>query len=242
MIKEHNSGFKKTKPVKEAMDVWLPDVNRNIPSRNGFVYAMVGTGGCGKSSTLLNMLKSKEYYRNKFENIYLFCPMTSFLSVQNHPLGRHEKVYHEMDTDTFEEIEDELLRIKEECLDLDTELEHTLIIIDDMAGFLKEKPIQKMLSKMIMKTRHLSACWIFTLQALKYMPATIRRQLTNISIWKPKSAVEWNSISDEYFNIPKDKRQLVYEYCFSEPYNHLDIDLSSGKLYKNFNQLDIEEK
>ena len=56
-IKEIDSKFKPLKPVKEAMDVWLPDVNRNIPSRNGFVYAMVGTGGCGKSSTLLNMLK-----------------------------------------------------------------------------------------------------------------------------------------------------------------------------------------
>jgi hypothetical protein len=240
MIKEHDSGFKKTKPVKEAMDVYLQNVNRNIPCRNGFVYAMVGSGGCGKSSTLLNMLKSKEYYRNKFENIYMFVPMTSFLSVEKHPLADHEKVFHELDTDILEEMEDDLLRIKQECLDLETELEKTLIIVDDMAGFLKEKPVQRALSKMIMKTRHLGASWVFTLQALKYMPAQIRRQLTNISIWKPKSHNEWGNICEEYFGIEKDKRQAIYDYCFTEPYQHLDIDLNSGKLYKNFNQLEIE--
>jgi hypothetical protein len=240
MIKEHNSGFKKATPVKEAMDVWLPNVNRNIPCRNGFVYAMVGSGGCGKSSTLLNMLKSSEYYRNKFENIYLFVPLTSFLSVEKHPLADHEKVYHELDCGVLEEIEEDLLRIKTECLDLGTELEHTLIILDDTAPYLKEKPIQKTLSKLITKTRHLGASWIFTLQALKYMPAQIRRQLTNISIWKPKSHNEWGNIAEEYFGIEKDKRQAIYDYCFTEPYQHLDIDLSSGRLYKNFNQLDIE--
>lgn len=239
-ITEIDSKFKPCKPVKEAMDVWLPDVNRNIPARNGFVYAMVGTGGCGKSSTLLNMLKSKEYYRGKFENVILFCPMTSFLSVEKHPLADHEKVYHELDCDLLDDIEDELLDIKTECLDLGCELEHTLIIVDDMAGFLKDKHVQKCLSKLIMKTRHLSASWIFTLQQLKYMPATIRRQLTNISIWKPKSNNEWNNVCEEYFGIEKDKRQSIYDYCFSEPYQHLDIDLSNGQLFKNFNLLKIK--
>jgi hypothetical protein len=91
-----------------------------------------------------------------------------------------------------------------------------------------------------MKTRHLSASWIFTLQQLKYMPATIRRQLTNISIWKPKSTNEWNNVCEEYFGIEKDKRQNVYDYCFDKPYQHLDIDLTNGKLFKNFNELQIK--
>jgi ABC-type phosphate transport system ATPase subunit len=31
------------------MDVYIPNVNNNLPRRNGFVYAMVGAGGSGKS-------------------------------------------------------------------------------------------------------------------------------------------------------------------------------------------------
>ena len=91
-IKEIDSKFKPLKPVKEAMDVWLPDVNRNIPSRNGFVYAMVGTGGCGKSSTLLNMLKSKEYYRGKFENVILFCPLILKHKIEPYLLFKNNEI------------------------------------------------------------------------------------------------------------------------------------------------------
>ena len=102
------------KPVKEQQQIYIPDiVNKNISRRNGMVYCLTGSGGSGKSSLLLNMFKSKTMYRGKFDNIYYFCPMSSFLSVVDHPFSEHEKVYHELTVPILESIYNELLAKKE---------------------------------------------------------------------------------------------------------------------------------
>ena len=85
----------KMKPIKERQDIYVPDVvNQNISRRNGMVYCLSGSGGSGKSSLMLNMFKDKNMYRQKFHNIYYFCPVSSFTSVDKHPFENHEKVYH----------------------------------------------------------------------------------------------------------------------------------------------------
>ena len=81
--------------IKEKMDINIENINVNIPHRNGFVYGIVGSGGSGKSSMLLNMMKSTKFCRKKFDNIYLFTPRSSYLSVEKHPFENHNNVYHE---------------------------------------------------------------------------------------------------------------------------------------------------
>ena len=61
-------------PIRERMDVYIPEINDNLPRRNGFVYALIGAGGSGKSSLMLNFFKrgkGSKYYRDKFDNIYI---------------------------------------------------------------------------------------------------------------------------------------------------------------------------
>jgi hypothetical protein len=240
MISETPSGLKKMAPIKEKMDVYISNVNRNIPSANGFVYCLCGSGGSGKSSLLLSMFKSSEYYRNKFDNIYLFTPLTSFLSVHKHPFADHNKVFHELDCHTLDDIQEELLSIKEDCVDNDYEMENSLIIIDDFAGDLKDKHLIKCLNKMVLKTRHINCSWIFTLQSYYMFPKILRKQMNYISIFKPKNKTEWDSIAGEVFAIDKNKQQVLYDYCFNEPYQHLDLDLRTSRIFKNFNELQIK--
>ena len=241
MITETDSKLKKMSPIKEKMDVYLEGVNRNIPCRNGFVWAITGSGGCGKSSMLLNMFKSNDYYKGKFDNIYLFTPLTSFLSVHKHPFEKHEKVYHNLEQETLEDIEDELLDVKEDCCENDYDMENSLIIIDDFAGSLKDKHLIKCLNKMILKTRHINCSWIFTLQSYYMLPKLLRKQMNFITCFKTKNHAEWESISKEVFSIAKDKQQILYDYCFNEPYQHLDLDLNNSKMYKNFNLLELKD-
>ena len=239
MITEVDSKLKKMPPIKEKMDVYLEGVNRNIPCRNGFVWAITGSGGSGKSSMLLNMFKDKDYYRNKFDNIFLFTPLTSFLSVQKHPFEKHNKVFHDLEQEILEDIEDELLDIKEDCVDNDYDMENSLIIVDDFAGNLKDKALIKCLNKMILKTRHINCSWVFTLQSYYMLPKLLRKQINFITCFKPKNNEEWTSIAKEIFSISKDKQQVLYDYCFSEPYQHLDLDLNTNRMFKNFNLLQI---
>jgi ABC-type dipeptide/oligopeptide/nickel transport system ATPase component len=228
-------------PVKERMDIFVPDVDCSIPHRRGFVYAMIGSGGSGKSSLLLSMFKSKSYYRSKFDNIWLFVPQSSYMSVVKHPFQDHPQVMHELTVEHLNNIYDTLNSIKEDCIDNDDPMETSLIIIDDMANILKDNVLVQVLNKMIIKSRHLSVCWIFTLQSYNLMNLTIRKQFTNLSVFKPKNNKEWEVLVAELINMNRENASRLYDYVFDKNYQHLDIDTVEGKLFKNFHELQIAE-
>ena len=278
----NKNDVKQLKPIKEKQDIFIPNINdENISRRNGMVYVLSGSGGSGKTSLLLSMFKSKNYYRNKFDNIYYFCPASSFDSVASHPFATHDKVYNELTVQKLEDIYNELAvqnvekainkkgtqspfdprtDHKRNCKDKnktlalfetgfeedeeeetqppeEPEIEYSAIIIDDFADALKDVNIQKQLSKMMIKARHLKTAFIFTLQSYYYFPKLLRKQITYATIFKPKNAEEWTSIAKELINLNKDDSVKLYDYIFNEPYAHLDLDLVTNRLYKNFNLL-----
>ncbi|NBP15934.1 hypothetical protein EBU95_16345 [bacterium] len=226
---------KKLTPVKEVMNIKIPDVIDGVPNRNGFIWVLTGSGGSGKTSLMLNFFKRKELYRNKFHNVYYICPMSSFLSVEKHPFDGHDKVYHELTVGLLESIFDELSGKKES----EDEPEYSCVIIDDMASSLKENDIQKQLNKMLIKARHINCAFIFTLQSYYYFPKILRKQITNITIFKPKNVEEWNSISKELLNMNKEDALTLYNYVYDEPYTHLDLDTVDNRVYKSFNLLNL---
>ena len=226
---------KKLTPVKEVMNIKIPDVIDGVPNRNGFIWVLTGSGGSGKTSLMLNFFKRKELYRNKFHNVYYICPMSSFLSVEKHPFDGHDKVHHELTVGLLEGIYQELCDKKES----DEDTEYNCIIIDDMASTLKENDIQKQLNKMLIKARHINCAFIFTLQSYYYFPKILRKQITNITIFKSKNVEEFASISREIMNMNKEDALVVYNYVFDEPYTHLDIDTVDNKYYKGFNLLNF---
>jgi len=230
-----NKEFPKLKPIEEAMSIYIPDIIEGVPNRNGFIWALTGSGGSGKSSLLLNFFKNPQLYRGKFHNIFYICPMASYVSVKDHPFSEHtpDRVFHELTEEVLDSIYEELKTIKTEGDDL----QYSCCIIDDMADSLKQKDIEKKLNQMLIKARHLGCAFIFTLQSYYYFPKMLRKQLTNISIFKPKNAEEWNSIAKELLHMGKEDGQKVYDYIYSEPYSHLDIDTVENKYYKNFNLL-----
>ena len=229
---------KKLTPVKEVMNIKIPDIIDGVPNRNGFIWVLTGSGGSGKTSLMLNFFKRKELYRNKFHNVYYICPMSSFLSVEKHPMDGHQKVYHELTVGLLESIYQELCAKKES----DEDPEYSCIIIDDLASSLKENDIQKQLNKMLIKARHINCAFIFTLQSYYYYPKMLRKQITNITIFKSKNVEEFASISREIMNMNKEDALVVYNYVFDEPYTHLDIDTVDNKYYKNFHLLMINSK
>ena len=259
----------KLTPIKEKQDIYIPGiVNQNIPNRNGMISIFSGSGGSGKTSLMLNMFKNKDMYRNRFNNIFYICPMSSFLSVKSHPFENHDKVYHELTVALLEEIyvtlislktdkedkkknkknkkehdkfiddeEDELVEEEDE----EDEIKYSCVIIDDFADSLKDVQIQKQLNKMLIKARHLCCSFIFTLQSYFYFPKILRKQISNIIIFKPKNVEEWSTLSGEIMNLNKMDAMMLFDYVYDENYNHLDIDTVLSKYYKNFNLLQFKK-
>ena len=84
------------------MSLYVPNVDKNLPSRNGAIYAIIGSPGSGKSNLLfLTLFKNRNYYRGKFDNIYLITPESSFLSLEKHPFEKHDKVFHDLNNDVL---------------------------------------------------------------------------------------------------------------------------------------------
>lgn len=242
-----NKFLPKFKPVKERMDIFIPDIIEGIPRRNGFIWAVCGSGGSGKTSMMLNFFKT-DLYREKFDNIFYFCPEMSFLSVQKHPFANHNKVYHEMNYENLVSLYDDLKAIKrgddetEDDSSDEEEIKYNLVIFDDMADVYKsDTNIQKILSTMLIKARHLNTAFIFTLQSFYYFPKILRKQLTNLSIFKPKNYEEWESLTKELFNMKKDDGLKLYDFVFDANYNHMDIDTVENKYYKNFDLLEFNK-
>jgi hypothetical protein len=240
ITEEVNKSMPKTKPIKEKMDKYVPDIIDGVARRNGTIALYVGSGGSGKTSYLLNQMKT--VYKKKFHHIYYFCPSSSFASVKDHAFAKHDKVYHELDADTLEEIKSELTDRKDEAEDGD-EQEYSLIIIDDFANNLKDKLLLRTLNSMLIKARHLNAFFIFTVQSYLYFAKILRKQLTWCSIFSGvRNKEEWRTIREELLKMNEEDDKKLYDYVFDVPYNHLDLDLFEEKIYKNGNLLDIREK
>jgi hypothetical protein len=263
-----NPNTMKMKPIKEKQDIYIPGIiDKNIPNRNGFIYILSGSGGSGKTSLMLNMFKSKNMYRGKFHNIFYICPMSSFLSVDKHPFEHHDKVYHELTVQLLQEIYNTLLEFKLEKerkklekgkkktqqfegVEIETEnndkdddepdIQYSCVIIDDMADSLKDMDILRQLNKMLIKARHLCCSFIFTLQSYYYYPKILRKQLTNVTIFKPKNTEEFMTLSKELMNMKQDDALTVFDYVFDEPYTHLDINTVNNTYYKNWNKLEFK--
>lgn len=234
-----NTELKAQKPIKEVMDIYVPDIPEGISRRNGAIYLLVGSGGSGKSSLLLGQYKKGGAYHKKFHNVYYFVPSASFASVQKHPFEKHERVYHELTADGLAELHDELLERKDKNIEEEEPAEYNMVIFDDFANDLKSKDVVKALNRMLIKARHLNTSFVFTLQSYLYMPKILRKQITYATIFKPRNSEEWDTVRREILQMKEDDAKKLYDYVYDAPYMHLDVDAFENKFYKNFNPLTI---
>ena len=84
-------------------------------------------------------------------------------------------------------------------------------------------------------------CIYIYITKLLLLSQNATKQLTFITIFKPKNIAEWPSISDELLNLNKNDGLKLYNYIFDENYNHLDLDTVQNTIYKNFNLLSLKE-
>jgi hypothetical protein len=233
-----NKKLPKQNPIKEKMDIYVPNIAEGLSRRNGMIYGLIGSGGSGKTNLLLNLFKSTKYYKSKFHNIWYICPSSSFNSIEKHPLSGHDKVFHELSVGLLDDIYNQLVEIKENS----EETEYSCVVLDDQADSLKDKNILRQLNKMLIKARHLQCSFIFTLQGYYYMPKILRKQFTYVTLFKTNNAEEYAAITKEVLHMSQEDSLMIYDYVYDVPYAHLDVDLRLDKLYKNFNLLEIKRK
>mgnify|MGYP005989670539 CR=1 FL=1 len=239
IITEKSNDLTPIKPVKEIMGTTIKGINQNIPFKNGAVVCICGPPGSGKTALMLSLFRDKNYYKKKFNHIYLITPEASYISVSNHPFKNHDKVYHDLTEDLLENIYQECVDLKNECIENDFEIEYSCLIIDDFASDLKRNDLILALKRFLTKTRHIFCVVVMTIQAYNMLPLVIRKLINNLILFKPRNKIEIESVRKELINMNETDTNLLLNYVYDEPYNHLDIDTNTDEKRKNFRLLSI---
>ena len=238
IIEELDAADIKIKTTKQTIDDKL-GVPAPFMDKCG-VYVITGSMGSGKSSFLNSIMTrggQAKVFKGVFDEVHYITPLEVMQSEENHPFADHpkERVYHNLNPDTFEKIKDDAIGVKNKG-------GNSAIIIDDMSEFLKNKQVELALKGLIFKHRHYKINIIITLLTLKSLPKSLRSLVDCYIVFKPKSLIELASFADDVFGLDrKDLKQLM-DYVYDVKYNFLFYNQRDNTYYKNFTKLKLIEE
>lgn len=193
---------------------------------------VVGRPGSGKSSLIGSFFGSKELLKHSYHNLYLFAPQNSIASMKDNIFESIKNQYDEL---TYDNLADVMDKIKEEdgkyC---------NAIIMDDQGAYLKNKETRKLLKELIFNRRHLRTSIYFLCQTYLSVDREIRKLFSNLFIFKV-SKKELELVFDEHIEEAKDLILPLSKFVFDEKYNFLFINVDTGRLFKNFDEIIIDE-
>lgn len=191
---------------------------------------LIGKMGSGKTNLLYSFFKSKKLMNKVYDKIILFQPSSSRASMK-------DKLFDQLpEEQKFEELNLENLELAEEEFDEG----NNCIIFDDMGAYLKDNEIRKKLKEMIMNRRHKHLTIYFLCQTWFSIEKDVRKLFSNIFVFKVGKK-ELENIFEEVIERPKDLVIPISKLVYDKPYQFLFINIDSGRLFKNFDEILIDE-
>jgi energy-coupling factor transporter ATP-binding protein EcfA2 len=211
------------KPLSKHLDMY--ELSR-IAFNKHATSMIIGRPGSGKSS-FIQSLFCKKLLKGVYNKIFLFQPPTSRGSAV-------DDVFHGLPTEqVFDELTIDNLEYCLEEIESDTDSTY-LIILDDMGSCLKQISTLALLKKMMMNKRHMRLSIMFLCQTYYSQNKEIRRLFNNYFVFK-------TNIADEVLEIDKDIIPSLAKLVYDKPYNYLYINVDARRLFKNFDEIIIEE-
>ena len=197
---------------------------------------IIGKPGQGKSSLVYSFFKSKNLLKKCFTKIFYIAPANSMLSLDDNIFAKlpEDQIFNELDGNVLQTIIDQ-------CMARDDD-DKIAIIIDDMASELKSSSVQKLLKQIAMNKRHLSCYELFILSQTFYsIPKEVRRLIDNYFIFKVSQS-EMENIMTEVLPQYKEISHQLQKIIYDKKYNYLGIHTQSGRLFKNFDEVIINDE
>ena len=204
---------------------------------NHSVNLLIGKPASGKTSLLYSFFKSRgkdKIFRKVFHNIFLFMPENSQKSLKDNIFSvlEDDKIYNELSYDNLEEV---INRIK-----MSEDYENNCIIFDDMGAFLKNADTKRLFKELIYNRRHLHTSVFFLCQSWLSVEKDLRKLFTNIFCFKVSKS-EMTNLFDEVIEQKKDYMLEIMKLVYDKPHQFLFINTDTGRLFKNFDELILDE-
>jgi len=197
---------------------------------------IIGKPSQGKSSLVYSFFKSKNLLKKCFTKIFYICPANSMQSLDDNIFAKlpEDQIFNELDGNVLQTIIDQSMARDDD--------DKIAIIIDDMASELKKGDVQKLLKQIAMNKRHLGIYETFILSQTFYsIPKEVRRLIDNYFIFKV-SQDEMENIITEVLPQYKDIAHQLQKIIYDKKYNYLAIHTQSGRLFKNFDEVIINDE
>ncbi len=205
-------------------------------SRTSF-NILIGSPGSGKTTLMINLLKSKDVFNHCFTHIYVIMPPQSRASVKDNWLEKNipsQYFRDEISVEILQEIEKEL---KENTKNK----EFSMVIIDDMGSYLKQKDIVKQLSKMVLSMRHLRTSFWLLQQNFQMLVKPLRELATNFITYDiGKSQLE--KLFNEVVQLEKDKFLELTDLVFDVPHQWLCLNSKTKRFFKGFDEIELTDE
>jgi hypothetical protein len=202
---------------------------------NGHTLNMfVGRPKSGKSSLMQGLFRSSKCLKKVYHDIYLFQPIISRGSMKDdifNGIPENQK-YNELSLEN-------LTKVKNEIESSDPKF-NKVIILDDMAAYLKNNSTLKLLKEIIYNRRHLRVSIYILSQTYFSMPKDLRKLVSNFVIFKV-SKNEMHEIFDENIENLEKMADKISKVVYDQPFNFLFVNVDTQSLYKNWDRLEIKE-
>jgi len=220
---------------KKPLDSRLPGA-KSDGGFKPFLLVITAPVRSGKTNLLVNLLYNDNFYSDTFNEVMYLSP-----TIENDETGvavmKDDKIIKITENlnniDMILEAIVEMQKAQEE-----DEKEHTLIILDDCLGLIKNSG-HSYFATLCSKYRHWRLSIIVTTQNFRAIPVTARYNATCYIIFKTNNRKELEKMEEELDgNIPFLE---LYAEATEERYNFLYLDMEKIKAYKNFDQLLYEK-
>jgi hypothetical protein len=233
----------------KALDKQIGDVNEPIPKETkALVYIISGKKGTGKSSLLLNLLKTpikKGGLKKYYDNIFLISPTSKGdkkFSKLIKELDEDKKYYEDCNETTLNNIVDQIKEYNDDEENEDKDNIRHAIILDDCIADLPKAMEGSILNKIVSISRHMRTTIILIVQKYIGVNNLIRRNADIISFFRTDNKKEFKSLADDV-NTDEGKLRMMYDIAMSDnnPNDFLHINLLSTpvKYYKKFDEIII---
>lgn len=165
-----------------------------------------------------------------------FAALVSFSDIwDGHP---KDKIHNTLDRTSLDEIHRKcLVRAKAK-----PKPETTLLVLDDMAVFLKMKDVEAKLRELIFNRRHLRLSMMFLVQSFNALPLTLRKTLSHFALFRPRNKKEVEAVFEEVMFINRKTAAALLKFTFRDDHDFLFGNTNTGQFYRNFNEIVISEE
>tara|TARA_R110000824_G_scaffold83633_1_gene209301 strand:+ start:3311 stop:4066 length:756 start_codon:yes stop_codon:yes gene_type:complete len=217
------------------------EIDESIPQplpRNSFFWIIVGKSGSGKTNLLISLLtKNNKFFNKRFDRVYMVSPSVDTIVDNPFDTLPEEQKFSELSKGNLNKILTEVEGSGENCL----------LVLDDCLADMKDKKLEKQLTKLSFNRRHLCGkggrlSIIATAQVYNRIPLQIRKNASHLALFKSQNKKEIESLFSEVILIPYDSFIYLMDYVYRQKYNFLYIDTTASAnnmFYKNFNRLEL---